>query len=95
VAAAAVRSWPPSAGACRLLCLAMAEIVLRVPLIGSDHFEVTYEDPHAVDTDVVTEHAIVAPPNTPVPFAPDMVTGLSCCTAAALLPPRSHRAAVV
>jgi hypothetical protein len=36
----------------------MAEIVLRVRLIGGDHLDVTYEDP-AADPDAVTEHAIV------------------------------------
>lgn len=36
----------------------MAEIVLRVRLIGGDHLDVTYEDPTA-DTDALTEHAIV------------------------------------
>ena len=35
----------------------MAEIVLRVRLIGGDHLDVTYEDPTA-DTDALTEHAI-------------------------------------
>jgi hypothetical protein len=40
------------------MCLAMAEIVLRIRLIGGDHLDVTYEDPDAVDTDTVTEHAI-------------------------------------
>jgi hypothetical protein len=37
----------------------MAEIVLRVRLIGGDHLDVTYEDLDAVDTGAVTEHAIV------------------------------------
>jgi hypothetical protein len=36
----------------------MAEIVLRVRLIGGDHLDVTYEDPTA-DTDALTDHAIV------------------------------------
>jgi hypothetical protein len=36
----------------------MAEIVLRVRLVGGDHLDVTCEDPTA-DADALTEHAIV------------------------------------
>jgi hypothetical protein len=36
----------------------MAEIVLRIRLVGGDHVDVTYEDPDAADTDAATEHAI-------------------------------------
>jgi hypothetical protein len=42
----------------RLVCLAMAEIVLRVRLLGGDHLDVTYEEADTVDPDAVTEHAI-------------------------------------
>ena len=38
----------------------MAEIVLRVRLIGGDHLDVRYEEPDTVDVDEVTEHAISA-----------------------------------
>ena len=37
----------------------MAEIVLRVRLIGGDHVDVTYEDLDTADADAVTEYAIV------------------------------------
>jgi hypothetical protein len=36
----------------------MAEIVLRVRLLGGDHLDVTYEEAATVDPDAVTEHAI-------------------------------------
>jgi hypothetical protein len=36
----------------------MAEIVLRVRLLGGDHLDVTYEEADTVDPDAVTEHAI-------------------------------------
>jgi hypothetical protein len=38
----------------------MAEIVLRVRLIGGDHLDVGYEEPGAADADEVAEHAISA-----------------------------------
>lgn len=38
--------------------LAMAEVVLRVRLIGGDHLDVTYEEPHRVDPSEVIEHVI-------------------------------------
>jgi hypothetical protein len=38
----------------------MAEIVLRVRLIGGDHLDVTYDDPSSADPDEVTEHVISA-----------------------------------
>jgi len=42
----------------RLVCLAMAEIVLRIRLLGGDHLDVTYEQADIVDPDAVAEHAI-------------------------------------
>jgi len=36
----------------------MAEIVLRVRLIGGDHLDVTYEEAGVMDPDTLTEHAI-------------------------------------
>jgi hypothetical protein len=36
----------------------VAEIVLRVRLIGGDHLDVRYEEPDAVDEDEVREHVI-------------------------------------
>jgi hypothetical protein len=36
----------------------MAEIVIRVRLVGGDHLDVTCEDPTA-DADALTEHVIV------------------------------------
>jgi hypothetical protein len=38
----------------------MAEIVLRVRLIGGDHLDVGYDDPSTDDPDEVTEHVISA-----------------------------------
>ncbi len=38
----------------------MAEIVLRVRLIGGDHLDVGYDDPSTSDPDEVTEHVIAA-----------------------------------
>jgi hypothetical protein len=38
----------------------MAEIVLRVRLIGGDHLDVGYDDPSTSDPDEVTEHVISA-----------------------------------
>jgi hypothetical protein len=38
----------------------MAEIVLRVRLIGGDHLDVGYEEPGTADADEVAEHAISA-----------------------------------
>jgi hypothetical protein len=37
----------------------MAEIVLRVRLIGGDHLDVTYEDLDTVDAGALIEYAIV------------------------------------
>jgi hypothetical protein len=36
----------------------MAEIVLRVRLVGGDHVDVRYEEPDAADEAAVVEHAI-------------------------------------
>jgi hypothetical protein len=36
----------------------MAEIVLRVRLVGGDHMDVVYDDPDAVDVAAVLERAI-------------------------------------
>jgi hypothetical protein len=36
----------------------MAEIVLRVRLVGGDHIDVTYEEVDAIDPVAVIEHAI-------------------------------------
>jgi hypothetical protein len=36
----------------------MAEIVLRVRLIGGDHLDVSYEEPGVIDPDVLAEHVI-------------------------------------
>jgi hypothetical protein len=36
----------------------MAKIVLRVRLVDGVHLDVTYEEPGAVDTDEVVEHAV-------------------------------------
>ena len=38
----------------------MAEIVLRIRLIGGDHLDVSYEEPGTTDADEVTEHVISA-----------------------------------
>jgi hypothetical protein len=38
----------------------MAEIVLRVRLIGGDHLDVGYDEPETPDPDEVTEHVISA-----------------------------------
>jgi hypothetical protein len=38
----------------------MAEIVLRVKLIGGDQLDVRYEDPDTPDVDEIAEHAIAA-----------------------------------
>lgn len=38
----------------------MAEIVLRVRLIGGDHLDVGYDDPSTSDPDEVTEHVIAS-----------------------------------
>ena len=38
----------------------MAEIVLRVRLVGGDHLDVGYDDPSTADPDEVTEHVISA-----------------------------------
>ena len=38
----------------------MAEIVLRVRLVGGDHVDVTYEEPGTADADGVAEHVISA-----------------------------------
>lgn len=38
----------------------MAEIVLRVRLIGGDHLDVTYEEPDAVAVEDVMEHVVSA-----------------------------------
>jgi hypothetical protein len=61
----------------------MPEIVLRVRLIGGDHVDVTYEEAGAADPDTVAEHAIATLTQDANVLRPDMVTGLSCCTAAA------------
>jgi len=44
----------------QLGCVAMAEIVLRVRLIGGDQLDVRYEEPDTPDGDEVAEHAISA-----------------------------------
>lgn len=36
----------------------MADIVLRIRLIGGDHLDVAYEEPDTVDTGEVIEHVI-------------------------------------
>jgi hypothetical protein len=36
----------------------MAEIVLRVRLMGGDHMDVTYEEPDTPDVPAVIEHAV-------------------------------------
>jgi hypothetical protein len=36
----------------------MAEIVLRVRLVGGDHMDVTYEEPDTVDEAAVIDHAV-------------------------------------
>jgi hypothetical protein len=41
-----------------LYCLTMAEIVLRVRLMGGDRMDVTYEEPDAVDVEEVVDHAV-------------------------------------
>jgi hypothetical protein len=38
----------------------MAEIVLRVRLVGGDHLDVSYEEPDAAGPDEVAEHVISA-----------------------------------
>ena len=38
----------------------MAEIVLRVRLIGGDHLDVGYDDPSTADGDEAAEHVISA-----------------------------------
>ncbi len=38
--------------------MAMAEIVLRVRLIGGDHLDVTYDEPEISEETQVIEHAI-------------------------------------
>ena len=38
----------------------MAEIVLRVRLIGGDHLDVGYDDPSTADPDEAVEHVISA-----------------------------------
>jgi hypothetical protein len=38
----------------------MAEIVLRVRLVGGDHLDVSYDEPGTADADEVTEHVISA-----------------------------------
>jgi hypothetical protein len=40
--------------------MAMAEIVLRVRLVGGDHLDASYDEPDTADADEVTEHAISA-----------------------------------
>jgi hypothetical protein len=40
--------------------MAMAEIVLRVRLIGGDHLDVGYEESGTADADEVAEHVISA-----------------------------------
>jgi hypothetical protein len=39
---------------------AMAEIVLRVRLVGGDHLDVSYDEPGTDSTDEVTEHVVTA-----------------------------------
>jgi hypothetical protein len=36
----------------------MAEIVLRIRLVGGDHVDVTYDDPAAAETQQVIEHVL-------------------------------------
>ena len=36
----------------------MAEIVLRVRLVGGDHTDVTYVEPDTVETQEIIDHAI-------------------------------------
>ncbi len=36
----------------------MAEIVMRVRLVGGDQLDVTYEEPDTAEEDVVLQHAI-------------------------------------
>jgi hypothetical protein len=38
----------------------MAEIVLRVRLVGGDHLDASYDEPGMADADEVTEHVIAA-----------------------------------
>jgi hypothetical protein len=38
----------------------MAEIVLRVRLIGGDHLDVSYDEPGPADVDELAEHVISA-----------------------------------
>jgi hypothetical protein len=38
----------------------MAEIVLRVRLVGGDHLDVSYDEPGTAAADEVTEHVISA-----------------------------------
>jgi hypothetical protein len=38
----------------------MAEIVLRVRLVGGDHLDVSYDEPGTADIDEVTDHVISA-----------------------------------
>ena len=38
----------------------MAEIVLRVRLVGGDHLDVSYDEPGTASADEVTEHVISA-----------------------------------
>ena len=38
----------------------MAEIVLRVRLVGGDHLDVGYDDPSTADPDEAAEHVISA-----------------------------------
>jgi hypothetical protein len=38
----------------------MAEIVLRVRLVGGDHLDVSYDEPGTAGADEVAEHAISA-----------------------------------
>jgi hypothetical protein len=36
----------------------MAEIVLRVRLVGGDHVDVSYEEPDTVDVEAVIDHVV-------------------------------------
>jgi hypothetical protein len=56
----------------------MAEIVLRVLLLGGDHMDVTYDEPRAVDQTAVVDDVITVVAR----FAPTTVTGSSSCAAA-------------
>ena len=38
----------------------MAEIVLRVRLVGGEHLDVSYDEPGTADAEEVTEHVISA-----------------------------------